>query len=79
MRVVGQNNSEATATRLKYCRRNCLIVHDNGVGVFKCFFFIGFITYKMHLIKASHIVSDWDLPIMLPLFNNSFCIKKIHQ
>lgn len=35
---VGENYSEVTATHLKYCRRNCLIVHDNGVGVFKWVF-----------------------------------------
>lgn len=57
MHVVGENYSEVTAMHLKYCRRNCLIVHDNGIGVFK-WVFIGFITQKMHLIEASQIVSD---------------------
>jgi len=40
--------------------------------------FIGFITQKMHLIEASHIVSDRDLPIILPLLDktNSSCSKK---
>lgn len=39
MHAVRENNSEVTATHLKYSRRNCLIVHDNGVGVLKCFLY----------------------------------------
>lgn len=42
MQVVGENFSEVTAMDLKYCRRNCLIVHATGVGVFKCGVFYWF-------------------------------------
>lgn len=39
MHVVGENYCEVTATHLKHRRRNRLIVHDNGVGVFKWVFY----------------------------------------
>lgn len=39
MHVFRENYFEVTATHLKYCRRNCLIVHDNGVSAFKWFFY----------------------------------------
>lgn len=60
MLVGGENYSEVTATYLKYCRRNRLIVHYNGAGAFKWGFFIGFIIWKMHLIEVSHIASHFS-------------------